>query len=57
MSKMSLEERALRHAVKFFDGPKMWWNGSNANQPGQADGATCVGLLLNKYRRSNQEPS
>jgi len=48
MDKMSLEERALRHADKFFTDEHMWWRGGDEHPK---MGATCVGLLLNKYRR------
>lgn len=51
MSKISLEEKALRHADKFFTDERLWWR---VGRPNPGIRATCVGLLLNKYRRSAQ---
>lgn len=42
MSKMSLEERALRHADGFFDIEDKWY-------PGNKRAPTCVGLELLHY--------
>jgi len=39
---MSLEERALRHALAFFSGPEKWSRGSSLG-PG---GSQCIGMAL-----------
>lgn len=51
MGKMSLEEKALRYADGFLTDERLWWHGDHVHP--NID-ATCVGILLNNYRRKTQ---
>lgn len=47
---ISLEERALIAADKYFSTKDKWWPGRHRSIEAQL-GATCVGLFLENYRR------